>query len=208
MFKNQHRKSSSIVFIAAAFAAGTLFTSCGGDASNEGDTSNGGTSAGDVSAETSGADNQEAGDTTDQDNTDDDGGEVAHDAHATVVLDDGTTYEFLALIGGASDGFASLCTTVMGSLQGMMPLVDESGAVIEDGELSFMLFDDDTVFADDGESTELQISVPTDGASGMSTFVATDDDIDAVPQDRSASGTFTARDSYENEISGTVEINC
>lgn len=207
MFKNQHRKSSSAIFIAAAFAAGTLLSSCGDDGSNED------TSAGDITTESSGATNEAAGDdVTDQDSTDDAGGEVANDAHATVTLDDGTTYEFLALIGGIEEGYVSLCTTVMGSLQGMMPLVDDSGSVIEDGELSFMLFGDDTMYADDGESPELQITVPHDDATGISTnvsmYVATDDDLDAVPQDRSASGTFTAHDSHGNVISGTVEITC
>lgn len=132
--------------------------------------------------------------------------DTAGDAGATVVID-GTTYEFRALPGGVAQGFISFCTAVAGSLQGSLPLVDDSGALVEDAEIGFVFLEPNSLYASEGDGAEFELYLLAEESMGTA-YVADEDDIDVEVSGRSASGTFTATDSFGNEVSGTVEVSC
>lgn len=128
--------------------------------------------------------------------------ETSADARATVVID-GVTYEFRALQPGPDDYFFSFCSTVAGSLQGGMQLVDDSGARIEGGELEFVFLEPGGLYEGTGDPAELSIYVQELGPAGF-----TEVEINAPASGRSASGTFVVDDHLGNTLSGTIDASC
>jgi len=130
--------------------------------------------------------------------------DTSGDAQATVVID-GTTYEFRPLTPGPDDDFSySFCTTVAGSLQGGMQLVDDTGAYVKGGELDFILLEPDGPYANTGDPAELGLALP--GSGGMGYYTA--DEIDAPASGRSASGTFTVSNFEGDTLTGTIDASC
>lgn len=130
--------------------------------------------------------------------------DTSADARATVVVD-GTTYEFRPLEPGPDEDFWSLCTTVAGSLQGTMQLVDEDGSHVEGGGIEFVLLEPDAAY---DLPAEIILVLPDLGtAIYEQSFTA--DQIDAPASGRSGSGTFTAVNGMGDvTIDGTIEASC
>jgi len=93
------------------------------------------------------------------------------DAHATVIIGD-ATYEFRPLEPGPDDDFYSFCTTVAGSLQGTMQLVDGTGAHVADGEISFVFLEPGGAYASTGDPPELLFTLPADDQPIARSYVA------------------------------------
>jgi len=130
--------------------------------------------------------------------------DTSADAKATVVID-GTAYEFRALEPGPDEDFWSLCTTMAGSLQGTMQLVDDDGAHVEEGELMFVLLEPGAAY---DLGAEVEFTIPEFGTAVYDrSFRA--DEIDATVSGRSGSGSFTATNVMgDRTITGTIEATC
>ena len=128
--------------------------------------------------------------------------DTSGDARATVVID-GVTYEFRAIQPGADDDFYSFCSTVAGSLQATMQLVDDAGARVDNAEIDFVLLEPGGPYEQTGDPAELQISLPELGPAGF-----TEVEINAPVSGRSASGTFVVDDHLGNTLSGTIDASC
>lgn len=185
----------------AALLFGLVLTACGGSSGN---------SASGESSSPRRADAPGVADGTNRDAVETDRDAVEHtikdslvDARATVVVD-GVTYQFRPLPLGPDDPtFHSFCTTVAGSLQGGMQLVDDAGNPIDGGELDFILLEPGGLYEQHGDPAELAILFP--GDNGIS-YIA--EEIDAPASGRTASGTFTASNSIGGVISGTIDASC
>lgn len=175
-----------------------MLAACGGSSD---DGSGGATPGGDDPAGGE-VDLEQAGDVVDSAVAD-----TSADAKATVDLD-GTTYEFRA-VEDPEDEWASFCTTIAGSVQGVLLLVDESGAVVEDGEVTFTLFEPDSAYATDGALQEVWLTLPPSetGISGPITYMSDGDTIESEVSGRSATATFTGRH-HTGDLNGTIEASC
>jgi len=128
--------------------------------------------------------------------------DTSGDARATVVID-GTSYEFRPLTPGPDDDFYSFCTTIAGSLQGGMQLVDASGARVEGGELEFILLEPGGAYAATGDPAELMIVLPEHDQVWYDA-----DELDAPASGRRAAGTFTASNPFGDALAGTIDASC
>lgn len=204
-----------VLVTAGALASGFLLGACGGGSSDDG--SSGVAPAGDdattVSAGGDDAAAVPAGDDAESivdhatELLDDAVEDTSADARATVVLD-GTTYEFRALP-DPEDAWGSFCTTVAGSLQGYLRLVDESGAAVDDAGLTFELFPPDSAYADGGipEGITLELPPSDPNVIGPLTYMASGDAIDSETSGRSASASFTTQH-VSGDLSGTIDVSC
>lgn len=132
--------------------------------------------------------------------------DTSAEAMATVVMG-GTTYEFKAMTDPAGER-TTYCTAIAGSVQGDLLLVDESGAVVEDGAVSFTLFEPDAEFADGEILQDLTVDLPSGpDIVGPYSYMADGETIESEVSDRSASATFTGRH-HTGDLQGTIDVAC
>lgn len=177
-------------FLATIFAVSMLSLSACGDSDESGD---------DVAAADESTDeSNEAGEQSAQDIADELAGPSSGEAQATVELE-GETYHFAAVEPGDGDDFYNFCTTVAGSLQGTLQQIDDSGAHLEGGEISFTFIEPGGDFESTGDPAELQIQLADGGY--YSSFDG--GEVDVPMSGQSASGDFTL-----GGVSGTVQASC
>lgn len=187
--------------ITSVLLAGCLLTACSSDVSDgEAD-----------SPESEGAAPVDAGGEVDLDAVEDlmDGAveDTATDARATLAID-GTTYEFKAMP-DSDDPWDTYCTTIAGSLQGSLQLVDDTGAGVEGAALTFTFLEPNSEFeANDGQA-DVSLELPPDDPNvvGPLSYFSNHEDIDVVASGRTASGTFHSQH-VTGDISATVDVSC
>lgn len=196
-----HNVRVLVVAITSVLLAGFLLTACGSDASDNETDSPGSEGAAPVDADGE-LDLDAAEDLI--------GGAVedtSADARATLVID-GTTYEFKAMP-DPDDEWGAYCTTIAGSLQGSLQLIDDTGSAVEGASLTFTFLEPNSEYeANDGTAdVGLELPPADPNVIGPISYFANHEDIDVVASGRTASGTFTSEHVTGN-ISATVDVSC
>ena len=136
-----------------------------------------------------------------------DAGGSSGEGRATVVLDDGTAYEYSTTAPATYENAYTYCSSVVGSLQAFMYLVDESGDTTEDAHLDIILLEPGGDYERSGDPAELEVGLGLDDRGIPQTYQGVE--IDATASGNTASGTFTAVDDFSGaEITGTIEAKC
>lgn len=134
-------------------------------------------------------------------------GGTGEEGRATVVLEDGTSYEYSTTAPASDPGAYTYCNSVVDSLQAYMYLVDGSGETTEDGALDVILLEPGGDYELSGDPAELRVGLGVDDRGIPSLYEGTE--VGATASGTSGSGSFTAVDDFSGEeITGTLEVTC
>lgn len=136
----------------------------------------------------------------------DDGAAPSFGEGSAEVTIDGETHRYATV-----DGVMTACTSIGGSLQVVLPEVDDAGAVVPDGELKVYLLEPDADPAlHSPPSIEVELADGTSYVAGDADFGGEGPPVELRPDGRAASGTVQLVRAFEPDtvVGADISIQC